>query len=196
MDVPNRREVVDLKRDALGLEGLQVPEDWLLLLDWEGASSAGIEDVAAGDYDYTRYSISASSDRSARLSGSASLEAGDYFDGELTTVSLSARFAPTPRLEVSADIDINRIRSLGIEAQNETTEVFGLELKAALNPRLQFSTYYQENSVGDASAWNTRLAWEFRPLSFLYIVYNRNDSDRQASSGDQLIAKVTYLFDM
>ena len=47
---------------------------------------------------------------------------------------------------------------------------------SALNPRVQFTAYYQRNDANDRETWNTRLAWEYRPLSFPYLVYNRNDA--------------------
>ena len=161
-------------------------------------SPAGIE-IAPGDYDYTRYRLEMSSDRSAMLSGSLNVESGDYFDGELTTYSLSARYAPMPQIEFSADLEVNEIRDLGALRDNETTEVLGLSLRLALNPRLQFSTFYQQNSVDDLSVWNARLAWEYRPLSYFYLVYNRNDlagTAATAGAREQLIAKFTYLFEV
>ncbi|MEM6455617.1 MAG: DUF5916 domain-containing protein, partial [Acidobacteriota bacterium] len=54
-------------------------------------------EIAPGDYDYVRYRLSGATDPSARLSLSGSVEAGDYFDGDLTAWNLSARYAPTPK---------------------------------------------------------------------------------------------------
>lgn len=159
---------------------------------------AGIE-IAPGDYDYTRYRLSMSSDQSATLSASFAVESGDYFDGELTTYSVSGRFAPLPQIEITADYDVNRIRALGVERQDETTQLVGLGLRLAVSPRFRFSAFYQQNSLGDQSIWNARLSWEYRPLSYLYVVYNRSDDSISASterSADQLIAKLTYLFEV
>lgn len=172
--------------------GLFIEPNWQRL--HEAFFPAGIE-IAPGDYDYTRYRVEMSSDQSAGLSGGLDIETGDYFDGELTTVSLSARYAPIPHVEITADFDVNRIRNLGALAEDETTEVLGVSLKLALSPRLRFSTFYQQNSVGDRSVWNARLAWEYRPLSYLYLVYNRNDLDVADASQEQIIAKFTYLFE-
>ena len=160
---------------------------------------AGIE-VAPGDYDYTRHRIDISSDQSARLSASLDIETGDYFDGELTTYSASVRWAPLPEFDISADLDLNRIRDLGVAQADDETEVIGVSARFAPSPRLQFSVLYQHNSVGDRNSWNARLSWEYRPLSYLYFVYNRNSvSDLTVdtpSSTDQVILKLTYLFEV
>ncbi len=176
--------------------GLFVEPNWQRLD--EPFLPAGIE-IAPGDYDYTRYRIELSSDQSASLSGGLNVETGDYFDGELTTYTLSARYAPLPHVELSADYEINEIQSLGILQEDETTRLLGMSLRLALNPRLQFSAFYQQNSVDDRSNWNVRLAWEYRPLSYLYLVYNRNEIDGMLPPqglSEQLIAKFTYLFEV
>ena len=159
----------------------------------------GIE-IAPGDYDYTRYRLDLESDQSAMLAGEVEIETGDYFDGELTTYTLSGRYAPTPHLEVSADVELNRIRGLGIASRDKNTRLYGLNLRMALSPQLQFSTFYQRNSVNETDSWNVRLAWEYRPLSYLYVVYNRNEIDSFdrpfRETGEQFIAKFTYLFEV
>jgi len=159
----------------------------------------GIE-IAPGDYDYTRYRLQVESDQSASLGGGIEVESGDYFDGRLTTYSASARYAPSPHIEISADFELNQIRELGVARQDEDTELLGLNLRLALNPRVQFSTFYQRNTANDSSNWNARLAWEYRPLSYLYVVYNRNESASFDQSfrdvGEQIIAKFTYLFEV
>jgi len=176
--------------------GLFVEPNWQRLD--EPFFPAGIE-IAPGDYDYTRYRVELASDLSAAWAGSLDIETGDYFDGELTTYTASARYAPMPHIEISADYEINRIRGLGLFEEDDDTNLFGLSLRLALDPRLQFSTFYQQNSVGDRSVWNARLAWEYRPLSYLYVVYNRNESDDPPDPqavGEQIIAKFTYLFEV
>jgi hypothetical protein len=45
-----------------------------------------------------------------------------------------------------------------------------LETRLALSPRLQLIGSYQRDTEGNASLLNARLAWEFLPLSFVYLV--------------------------
>ena len=170
--------------------------------NWQRLQSAffpaGIE-VAPGKYDYTRYRANWVTDQSAALSAELSFETGDYFDGRLDTASASVRYAPMPELEFSADFDINNIRGLGIAEVDDQAEVLGVSVRVAPSPRLQFSVVYQENSFGDRESWNAKLSWEYRPLSYIYLVYNRNASSGQPLGNDpraeQFILKLTYLFE-
>ncbi|MDJ0940503.1 MAG: DUF5916 domain-containing protein [Woeseiaceae bacterium] len=177
--------------------GLTIEPNWQRLE--EPFFPAGIE-VAPGRYDYTRYRVNWESDQSASLGGGLSVESGNYFDGELTTYSASARYAPFPELEMSADVDINRIRSLGVAAVDDDTRVLGMSVRVAPTPQLQFRVLYQQNSVGDRDNWNARLSWEYRPLSFIYLVYNRNEisglNTDTSLNNEQVILKMTYLFEV
>lgn len=163
----------------------------------EPFSPVGIE-IAPGRYNYTRYSVDASSDQSARLGGSVDVEFGDYFDGKLTTYSASLRYAPIPQVELTAEYELNQLRGLGVESRDKDTKLYSLGARLALNSRLQLSTFYQRNTVSRASSLFARLSWEYQPQSFFYLVYNRDELDfRQPQSkvtGNQIIAKLTYLF--
>ncbi len=160
---------------------------------------AGIE-IAPGDYDYTRYRVEVETDQSATWAGSLEVETGDYFDGELTTYTLSGRYAPIPHLELSADLEINRIRELGLSRQNENTRLYSANLRLAPNPRLQLNAFYEWNSLAERGVWNLRLAWEYQPLSYIYLVYNRSNTDDPIAAFERtdtrLIAKFTYLFEV
>ena len=162
-------------------------------------SPAGIE-IAPGKYYYTRYLMSAKTDQSTKYSARLSIETGDYFDGSLTSYSVSGRIAPLPQIELSADLQINQIRGLGIVSEDENTRLYRINARFALNPRLQLSGLYQWDSLTNRSGWNFRLSWEYRPLSYFYLVYNKNGREEVGCATrftqDQLIAKLTYLFEL
>ena len=75
------------------------------------------------------------------------------------------------------------------------THLAGPELRLFLNPRVQWSAFYQYNSAAQRGTLNARFSWEFLPLSFLYVVYN----DRQPIAGGlspvsrSLIVKLSWL---
>ncbi len=158
---------------------------------------AGIE-VGEGHYQYLRHRLALSSDQSAKLGGRASYAFGGYFNGKLQTFNLTARFAPVPQAELSVSYELNRIRGLGAERRDIDTHLLGLNGRFALNPRLQLIGFYQKVSLTGQDIWNVRLSWEYRPLSFLYVVFNSNsyqDSPDPQSrlTQQQGIAKITYL---
>ncbi len=95
---------------------------------------------------------------------------------------------------------MNQIANLGIGDEDETTRLYRLNARVALSPRLQFSSFYQRDNLSDRSAWNFRLSWEYRPLSYLYIVFNKSDKNgldpSERIDQDQIIVKATYLFEV
>jgi hypothetical protein len=78
-----------------------------------------------------------------------------------------------------------------------TTHLFYPEARFALNPRVQLVGLWQYSSVSDLASWNARVAWEFRPLSYLYLVYNdrgyRGPDSAALPTERQLILKLSYL---
>jgi hypothetical protein len=151
--------------------------------------------IASGARDYLRYGLEAKSDQSARLSGTANLSAGTFFDGRLERAAVGARVSPSPYVALRADYEVNRITSIGTRDSSFVTHLLAPELRVFLNPRVQWSAFYQYNTLVDRGAMNARFSWEFAPLSFLYVVYN----DRQAigdgvtPSARSVIVKVSWL---
>ena len=162
----------------------------------------GVE-LAPGRYHYLRYNAEAQSDLSRKYSGGIELTVGDFFDGTLTNLELSARVAPSRRMALSAAYEYNRATGLGIMKEGRVSHLFGPELRLALNPRLQFNAFYQYNTVAEQANWNVRFSYEFRPLSYLYLVFNDNryfvnSSTRRTdpehfATQQQAIIKLTYL---
>ena len=116
--------------------GLSVVPNWQRITD--RFAPAGIR-IETGDYDYTRYRVNANSDRSRIFSGEVSYETGGYYDGRLSAYSVSGRYAPSPRFELTADFEFNRIADLGPMRQSQTTRLIGVGSRFAFNPRLRLS---------------------------------------------------------
>ena len=143
--------------------------------------------------------MNANSDRSRIFSGEVSYETGGYYDGRLSAYSVSGRYAPSPRFELTADFEFNRIADLGPMRQSRTTRLIGVGSRFAFNPRLRLSGFLQHNSLTSKDILNARLSWEFRPLSYLYVVYNSAANDEGLVpdySQRQLLVKFTYLLEL
>lgn len=162
----------------------------------EAESFLGIA-VAEGRYAYVNHQIEGATDQSAAFGASASLAQGGYFDGRLQQASFSVRAAPIPHLEVSAEGEFNRIRDLGSDKEDLDVLLLGLSSRIALNPRLQFSGFFQWNTAQNRSVWNLRGSWEYRPLSYVFLVLNRNAMDGlnglNRTFENQGIFKLAYL---
>ena len=154
----------------------------------------GVE-IAPGTHDYSRYGLFAASDRSARLSLQGDLSGGTFFDGTLDRFTGTLRLAPSPRVAFTANYEVNRLRALGMRDTSLTTHLLAPELRVFMNPRLQFSAFYQYNTSVQRGALNARVSWEFQPLSFVYLVYNerRAIGDAVAALNQQLVLKVVWF---
>ena len=152
--------------------------------------------VPPGDYSFTRWVAMASHDPSANLTGSVSFTFGPFYDGSLVKSELSAKVVFSPHVVGFASWERNRFRGVG--GSDGTTHLLTPELRLAPNPRFEVSGIWQYNTAVEASSLNARLSWEFRPLSFLYVVYNENASHDGAlepfPARRQLIVKGTWLW--
>jgi hypothetical protein len=161
----------------------------------------GIE-IAPGAYNYSRHLLTVQTDPSGRLAGRLEAATGGYFDGALRNIRGVLQATPDPRLAISADYTLNRLRHVGVERTSVSTHLLGLETRVAANPRLQLVTFVQWNTAARQVSGNARLTWEHRPLAFFTIVYNH----RAPSSGladavaplasRQLLAKLTWLLQL
>ncbi len=151
--------------------------------------------IAQERYFYTRQLVRYNSDRSKKISFSGKFEWGNFYSGRRKKVDIGARFAPIPHLSLSANYEYNKLKNVGIEDKQLETNLYTGSLRLALNPRVQLSTFYQYNSFNEQGRWNARFSWEYRPNSFIYLVYNntRNDSFDLIEQNNQFIGKLTFL---
>ncbi len=153
------------------------------------------------NYFYTRYNFSYRSDQSKAFSFVVRTELGGFYDGKLSTLSSELRYSPVPNISAKVTYTRNDFDEVGEKKESKVTHLFSPEIRLALNPRLQLTSFYQHNSAANRDVWNVRFAWEFQPLSFLYLVYNSNNNQvyngstkRFDSFRNELsIMKLTYL---
>lgn len=153
--------------------------------------------VSQGRYKYWRQQLIYNTDLSNKISGTATIGTGGYFDGKLQTLNAAVRWAPIPYIEITTDYIFNAIRGLGSENRDIDTHLWGINTRLALNPRIQFNGFYQWNSSINRSLYNLRASWEYKPLSFLYLVFNSNNTwlldPNDRLTNQQGIAKLTYI---
>jgi Domain of unknown function (DUF5916) len=126
-----------------------------------------------GDYDDLRWGIAARTDRSRKLFGELRLLDGDFYGGRLEELFATVGASPSPKTVLRVEYERRVISRFGAANARRTTELWTPELRLAWSPRLQLTALYQRNTAEDEQAWNARLAWEFRPLSYIYLVYSQ-----------------------
>ena len=163
-------------------------------LNWQNLPTnfdpIGIE-ISAGKYQYNAINVNFTSNESAKFSWAIDVTTGNYYNGKINALSGNIRYAPSPKIAASIDYERNDLKKVGINKEDLITQLITPNIRMALNPRLQLNMFYQYNTATERSRWNARFSWEYKPLSYIYLVWNENKSTgfRQ----DQSIAKVSYL---
>jgi hypothetical protein len=148
--------------------------------------------IPEGKYNYNRFGIFLSSDESKKLSFRVIGETGNYYNGQLTTISTNARFAPLPHISIEGRITNNNYQNLGMNSESGNNQLYNISGRFALNPRVQLIGFYQHSSISNFDVWNVRFSWEYRPLSFIYLVFNQRGYDdfRTQLSNDGLRKRI------
>jgi hypothetical protein len=152
--------------------------------------------IPEGKYNYLMHIFYFSTDQSRMISTNYNFETGSYFNGRLFAGSFTLNIAPIPHLFVQAQFNRNHFKDVGDPKTNKIVDLYSLSGRIALNPRLQLIGFYQKNSENNSSNYNIRLSWEYQPLSYVYLVFNRRGFDNtqmKRQTEDHAIIKVSYL---
>jgi len=156
--------------------------------------------IAPGNYHYLYHQFWFTTDPSKIVNLNFIYQTGQYFNGHLNSGDFKLQVAPIPYISFTGEYDINAFSKVGEQNTSTTVNLYVLQGRFALNPRLQLTGVYQKNSVSNANNYNMRLSWEFLPLSYVYFIYNRgvtnmvnNNMVLQSQSEDHIIFKVSYL---
>ncbi|MFN7119395.1 MAG: DUF5916 domain-containing protein [Saprospiraceae bacterium] len=170
--------------------------EWALFPTWQNINfnfaPLGIE-IEQQRYFYLTQYIRFNTDQSKKWSASIRYDWGDYYNGKRDAITAGFRLAPDPRVAFTLDYEYNHLQNLGLRRQNLETNLITGGLRLAWNPRLQLSAFYQYNSFDNQGRWNIRGSWEYRPLSFVYLVFNENNLPDFDTRNRSTIAKVSFL---
>jgi len=151
--------------------------------------------ILPGRYSYARPSIELSSDASRKWSVYYNLSLGGYYDGRLLYNNVSLRYSPLPMAAFSGSVESYAVKDLGASRLTATYYLYNVQARLAWNPRLQVVAFYQHNSSNASEALNVKFSWEYRPLCYVYLVWNSRGmvangiSDRMNAA----ISKVSFL---
>ena len=126
--------------------------------------------IPVGGHGFQDYYASYSMGAQRKISGTFSLQRGEFFDGDITAIGYSrGRIEITPQLSIEPGISVNRI---ALPGGRFTTKLATTRFTYTFTPRMFFSGLLQYNSSRDALSTNLRLRWEYQPGSELFVVYN------------------------
>ena len=153
--------------------------------------------IPVGGHGFQDYYASYSMGAQRKISGTFSLQRGEFFDGDITAIGYSrGRIEITPQLSIEPSISVNRI---ALPGGRFTTKLATTRFTYTFTPRMFFSGLLQYNSSRDALSTNLRLRWEYQPGSELFVVYNDQRDTGLGRSFPMLenrafIVKFTRLF--
>lgn len=152
--------------------------------------------IAPGDYYFTNQQIWISSDPSRVVSLTGIYTWGKYFNGKLNSGDWRLQFAPVPEISIAGRFNRNHFMKVGAAATSSTIDLYGIEARLALNPRVQLIGFYQKNASDNSENYNVRLSWEYTPLSYVYLVLNHygfTNAFSKIQAEDHAIAKISFL---
>jgi hypothetical protein len=127
--------------------------------------------IPAGAYHWNRYRLEAGTAAKRRVSGQLSWWFGDFYDGSLDELELTATWKPSSLVivELSGEHNVGRL-SQG----RFTQDLVGTRVRLNVSPDLQLNSFVQYDNESKSVGTNTRLRWTFHPLGDLFLVYNHN----------------------
>lgn len=178
-------------------------EAWLFVEKAEQVlkdSFAPVQKVAfaPGTYSYERMGVAALTQASRKVAASGEVSTGKYYSADSFSGTLRGSVQPIPHVLISGSYTYNRFWGTGVLAEFAETHLLLLETRLALSPKFQLIGSYQRDTDGNAQVFNARLAWEFLPLSFVYVVVTNTGAAYRAPDAEpnelRVVAKVTYTW--
>ena len=125
--------------------------------------------IPAGDYDFNSITFQYSFGGQRRMSGSMSLEVGEFYDGTIRAVRFSrGRISVLDQFSLEPSVSYNDVK---LPAGDFTTTVFGLRADYAFTPLMFVGGLVQYDSDSDSFGSNLRFRWEYAPGSEFFAVY-------------------------
>jgi hypothetical protein len=144
--------------------------------------------VQPGEYGFEDAGLEFRSNRSAAVSGSFEINAGEFWTGRQRAVSGNVRYRLSAHLAASASVSRSVV---DLPDGSFTGDLVGLRLDCSFTPRMFLNAFVQYNGEADAWLSNVRFNLIHRPLSDIYVVWNETRTAGVARRA--LLLKYTHL---
>jgi hypothetical protein len=151
-------------------------------------------DIAPGKYRGLRWELYGITNQAAPYSLETRISTGRYYAIRLNSYYGALRVVPIPHVAFGLGFTENHFSGWKEGTPSKNTFLVAPELRLALNARLQLSSFYQYNTDENTGSLNLRFSWEYRPLSFVYLVVNSNSHLQGPALREEMaILKVSYI---
>lgn len=153
-------------------------------------------DIPTGDYSFERYSAVMRTSGHRAFAFNFFVEDGDFYNGELFTISPEIEWRPNERFGIELELDYNRFDFPGVSV---ITRQVSLESEIAFNSRWSLTTLAQYDNISDDIGINARLRFNAEAGRDIWLVLNHNMvddpiRDRFESTRTAAAIKVSYTF--
>ena len=150
--------------------------------------------IAAGSYGFNNLLVSYDFAPSRRVSGIATTETGDFYDGTKRSARFRGRVELTPQLGFEPNIQFNWI---DLPSGKFNDKLVGGRSIFTVTPRMFVAALVQYSLANANLSTNLRFRWEYQPGSELFVVYSEGRStlppQGTALEGRGLVVKVNRL---
>ena len=150
--------------------------------------------LAKSTYTYNNLQFSYLSDQRRKLNVSAQGTVGQYFNGNIMSVSgaLLYRFQPFGNLTLNYSFS-----QINTPTAQNTIYLVGPRTDITFSKNVFWTTFLQYNTRSNNFNVNSRVQWRFKPVSDFFLVYSDNYfADSFARKNRALVAKITYWFNV
>ncbi|MEI7932139.1 MAG: DUF5916 domain-containing protein, partial [Alphaproteobacteria bacterium] len=146
------------------------------------------------EYQFTRYTVLATTANRRKISGAATLTTGSFYSGTRRDVSATLNLRPRRGVFATVTSTFNRVELA--EGSFSTTILRGV-VNTQFSPFLSVSNNIQYDSVSTLLGWQTRMRWILKPGTDLYVVWLNNwlDTEGVLTTTDRSAAmKLGYTY--
>ncbi|MEM9936790.1 MAG: DUF5916 domain-containing protein [Bacteroidota bacterium] len=145
--------------------------------------------VLAAAYQNTAVRMGFNSDYTQKIYGSVNFQSGSFYQGNRNRFETKMGYRFLPLLALEANYEYNNI-SLE-NGEGRPLHLLGITTELFFSNKLNWTTYLQYNQQIDNININSRLQWEYKPLSFIYLVYTDNYTEELSQKNWAISLKIT-----
>ncbi|MBW1297872.1 DUF5916 domain-containing protein [Aquimarina litoralis] len=150
--------------------------------------------VVPGLYKFGILKIGYNSANNQKFRYRFNVQKGTFYGGDREVAGAYVNYQLLPFANIEASYDVNRIDL--DELGEETFHLARFTGEIFFNNRLNWTTYVQYNTQGENLNINSRLQWEYQPLSYIYLVVTDNYNEQISRKDWGVSFKINYRLDI
>ena len=174
-------------------DSVSIETEWFEETLDEGFDLSDAVFVGPGDFDGVTHTLRLSANERRRVTGSARIEVGDFYGGDIFRWSVEPKFIPSKYFALGVGFEDIHAR---FDGPDLNTQVFSTDLDFTFNPDLSLRNVLQYDTDSEDMAWQSRLHWILSPGQDLFLVglfgWDRTNRDSFQRLNEELVVKLSY----